>query len=522
MKHIIVQAHTPVTTSPTDSWIATGLVSRVPVTTTRRLVLLAIVLGTLGRLLAAGFMHFGVDEAYAVAVSQPVSASWFDHPPLVFWLAGFAEWLSGARAPLAIRAPFVLLFAGTSWFLYALTTRLYGERAGLWAVLVVSVCGVLGFSGATWVLPDGPLLFGLSLAAFAATQALDAADDVRWWLLVGLGAGLAGLSKYHAIFFPIAIAGFLITSGEGWRLRRRGPWLAALVAIVMVLPVFWWNATHDWASFLFQIGRAGSDRAWRPEPFLQNLAGQVGYVLPWVWIPLLWAGTRALGRARTDRAGRLLLWLAAGPLVTFTLVALLATPALPHWQGPGYFFLAPLLGAELARAEAEGRRWPWRWWGVSAVVFVLLVSVICTQTRLGWISRAAPTLVARGDPSLEAYDWHDVRAALDARGLTADSSLRFVAAPHWIDAAKLGVVLPDRWPVLALTDDARHFAYSRPAAEHAGHDGLLLRRTSRRVLDERLLARFASLDTLPPIEVQRGGVIVFDVEVYRVRGLQRD
>jgi len=34
------------------------------------------------------------------------------------------------------------------------------------------------------------------------------------------------------------------------------PWLAALIAVVVFLPVLIWNAQHDWASFRFQLVRA--------------------------------------------------------------------------------------------------------------------------------------------------------------------------------------------------------------------------------------------------------------------------
>jgi hypothetical protein len=40
-------------------------------------------------------MHFGVDEAYAVAVARPLSLGYLDHPPAVFWLSALGEWLSG-------------------------------------------------------------------------------------------------------------------------------------------------------------------------------------------------------------------------------------------------------------------------------------------------------------------------------------------------------------------------------------------------------------------------------------------
>ena len=45
-------------------------------------------LGTMLRFLVAASTGLGVDESYAVAVARQYSLSYFDHPPLHFWIAG--------------------------------------------------------------------------------------------------------------------------------------------------------------------------------------------------------------------------------------------------------------------------------------------------------------------------------------------------------------------------------------------------------------------------------------------------
>ena len=45
-----------------------------------------------------------------------------------------------------------------------------------------------------------------------------------------------------------AVAAFTLVPDWRWRwLRSRYPWLAALIALVLFLPVMIWNAEHDWA-----------------------------------------------------------------------------------------------------------------------------------------------------------------------------------------------------------------------------------------------------------------------------------
>jgi len=486
------------------------------------------------RLCGAAVMGLGVDESYAVAVARPVSASYFDHPPMVFWITALVDSLVRNASPLALRAPFIALFALTTFAIFDVGRTLYGTRAGLFGALVLNLCGVLGFSDASWILPDGPLLCGLSVAAMAFARICfdgggDGADGTgthhsnhaRWWLLVGLGAGFAGLSKYHAIFFPIGALSFLVVTRRMHLLRSPWPWIAGAIAVAMVSPVIYWNATHDWASLRFQIGRAGaSSPGFRIDPFLQIVAGQIGYVLPWVWIPMVWATWRAFTPARRNDRSWFLLLLAAGPILVFTLVTLGGSRGLPHWQGPGYLFLTPLLGAALADRMQYGLRWPRTWMRSSAIAIVLLATVVVTQSAFGWVSRALPSAFTKGDPSLEAMSWDAIVPALESQGVFADTSVAFVAASHWIEAGKLGAAIRGRLPVVAIIDDPRGFQFAQPLAKFRARNGLLVRRQSTTPVDTTLRGHFDQIDMPATVPIVRAGVRVFDLEVYRVRGLR--
>ena len=71
-----------------------------------------------------------------------------------------------------MRLPFILLFAGTTWMMYRLTARLFGERAGAIAALILNVSPVLSLSTGSWVLPDGPLMFWMLASALCLERVL--------------------------------------------------------------------------------------------------------------------------------------------------------------------------------------------------------------------------------------------------------------------------------------------------------------------------------------------------------------
>ena len=62
--------------------------------------------GAVLRFLVAATIGLGVDESYAVACSRDISWSYFDHPPLHFWIAGTVARLARTEAAVVVRMPF--------------------------------------------------------------------------------------------------------------------------------------------------------------------------------------------------------------------------------------------------------------------------------------------------------------------------------------------------------------------------------------------------------------------------------
>src|ERR1700676_190042 len=145
------------------------------------------------RLVFACLLGPGIDESYTLAISRDLRLSYFDHPPLHQWIAHYATLALGEG--IATRLPFILLFAATGWILYGLTRDLFGAVAALTALFSLNVSPFFFASAGSWVVPDGPLLFGLAIAAwtlarlFFATP-LRASSIWGLWLLAGAGLGL--------------------------------------------------------------------------------------------------------------------------------------------------------------------------------------------------------------------------------------------------------------------------------------------------------------------------------------------
>ncbi|MGN6099881.1 MAG: ArnT family glycosyltransferase, partial [Devosia sp.] len=159
----------------------------------RRALLWLLLVSTAARLALAGLLDLGQDESYALAISRPFQWSFFDHPPLAFWLTGVMQAVFGRElSPFLLRLPFVLMFTASSYVLFLLTRRFYGARCGIWATGLATTAPFFFLSAGGWEVPDGPLILFLLLAALFRARALEVEKGGGWrdWLLCGLCFGL--------------------------------------------------------------------------------------------------------------------------------------------------------------------------------------------------------------------------------------------------------------------------------------------------------------------------------------------
>ncbi len=82
------------------------------------------------RLMFAASLGLGVDESYMVAAGRELQLSYFDHPPIAWWLAWGAAHLAGNDSAIVVRLPFIALFALSTVLMYRLTAALFDRGRG--------------------------------------------------------------------------------------------------------------------------------------------------------------------------------------------------------------------------------------------------------------------------------------------------------------------------------------------------------------------------------------------------------
>lgn len=476
-----------------------------------RAALLVVLLATIFRLILAAGMGLGIDESYMVAAAHSFHLSYFDHPLASWWLELAIQRITGLQSAFIVRLPFIGLFVVTSWLMYALTNRLYDARAAFWAVLALNISPVFSLAFGTWVLPDGPLDAALLAAAYAFALALgiarrDAKPEPLWWPVAGLFIGLALLSKYNGVLVFAGAFLFLLFDSAGRRsFITPLPWIACVIALIVFSPVIIWNATHHWASFGYQGGRA-EGLAFHPlRPFIV-WAGEALFVLPWIWLPMIVLLIRAL-KPHADRRDRFLALLGVIPVVLFSAVALWSSrKILYHWATPGYLMLFPMLGAWGASRTGPMRRGIRIVAAASAALLAAAVLFVAAELSFDVVPGFNAWFPPGRSPELQAVDWVSFRQALARRGYL-DRPHTAVAALRWFDAGKIGFALHGALPVTVFGGDAHEFGITAPPASLIGDDVLIAAMPGDVAAIMRHYApRFASMKEIKPIAITHHGV----------------
>jgi 4-amino-4-deoxy-L-arabinose transferase-like glycosyltransferase len=396
-------------------------------------------------LLGHSLLHFAMgwvlglsgDEAHYALYAAHLDASYYDHPPLVGWI----QWpLVAFNAPEGIlRLIPEALWVVTGLLIFATARRLHAvftptagsaDAAGLWAVLAYSLSPVLHILG-IGLLPDTLLMLFTAAIVWQTLRLFDTARAQRQleWLLLGALLGLAGLAKYTAIFVALPVLVCLLAVHGRRLLLRPAPWGALLLAVVLVLPVFVWNAQHDWISFAYQLHH-GSGSQWQWSPMLQFLLAQL------LLYPLLVWGALALrGLGGGKFLHRPQIWLLGFFALPFSVLMILSGggSGLPHWTAPAWVALAPFAGVGLAALWSNGRRRIIAVLAVLQTAFCLIMYTLMLLAGPTWMSSSEqPEAI---NPFTDFYGWDT--AGHKAQQLAREHQINRLAVQNWTLASRL-------------------------------------------------------------------------------------
>jgi 4-amino-4-deoxy-L-arabinose transferase-like glycosyltransferase len=238
----------------------------------------------------------------------------------------------------------ITLYALSNYLLYRLAVRLYLHPwVGFWSLALLN-SGVMFQLLSQSMLPDTPLMVFVLLAVHQ-TLTLRDHPSIKNWLLLGLILGLAGLSKYTAITLVISLL-ILAVAERHWQWFHPKHWgVAALVALVVITPVLYWNAMHDWISILYQLHHGTHNDNWEWLRVLQSQGAQLILYNPLLYLFGLFLMIRYSFDWRStlsdaEKNHRLLALFALPTILLFALSSGYEV-TLPHWTQLAWLLMTP-------------------------------------------------------------------------------------------------------------------------------------------------------------------------------------
>jgi 4-amino-4-deoxy-L-arabinose transferase-like glycosyltransferase len=288
------------------------------------------------------YFNLPLDVIEALTFGREWQLGYEKLPPMPWWLAEATWRLFGYDASLYVLCQVAVIVAFVAVWMTA--RPLLGTVGALAAVLILDGVHYLNFSSVKFNHNVIELPFW-AFAGFAFWAALRR-NTLGYWVLLGVTLGLAWWAKYFAVILVAPLALFLLLDPEArHRLASPGPWLAAMVTLIVVAPNLYWLFIHGSQPFGYAEARAAApsgalDHLKHPLSFI---AGQVLAVVPALFIaaPLFRRTGKRQPRPNADAFDRRIVTLLAfGPsaaLLIFSLLSGRTTQA--SWGHPLWLFL---------------------------------------------------------------------------------------------------------------------------------------------------------------------------------------
>lgn len=307
--------------------------------------------------IASGRWPLAPDEAHYWEWSRRLDWSYYSKGPLVAFLIGISTRLGG-HTEFWVRLPAVLLGTALAGIAYVLTRRIFqSERAAFLSVVFLSLMPLYA-AGSFLMTIDPPFVFFWGLASLCLCHAVRRRSQAAWYG-AGIAFGFGLLSKYTMLMLLPCVLLWLLASPRlrPW-LRRREPYEAACLGLLIFSPVVVWNIRHSWLSGRHVLVQAGSGSGWTIGSSLlggpEFLGTQLGVVSPFLFVLMLlavtWAWQEGLRQSRDDL---LLLACFSAPVFLFFQAWSFATKVQANWAAHAYVTAA-------VAAAGWSETWP-RW-----------------------------------------------------------------------------------------------------------------------------------------------------------------
>lgn len=385
------------------------------------------------RLIYIHLIPLAPQEAYYWNYSRHLALSYFDHPPLQAWLIFLTTKLGVSEFTVRLACPILAFLSGL--FCFKIGTNLLSPKIGFYFFLLVN--SILIFNIGTVIFTPDALLLFFWILSFYFFGGIILEKNAKFWYALGISFGLAMLSKYTAIFIPISVLFFLLfSSAHRFWFKRKEPYLAVLISLLVFSPVISWNAQNHWASFGFQTTRRmGELVSFSLKDFFAYVGSQMGLVSPLLYVGIIYALVKIgkLGLKTKDQVYLALFFWSAPILTFFSLVSFKYWVKI-NWVVPAY--VTALLALVVIYFQKVDLKKSFKVWGLTSVLISFIFSV------LGYLSPILPLGINAGESLAE---WKELARKIEqVKQEMSKQGDVIIIGYEYKTASELAFYLPDR------------------------------------------------------------------------------
>ncbi|HVH55789.1 MAG TPA: glycosyltransferase family 39 protein, partial [Vicinamibacterales bacterium] len=194
------------------------------------------------------------DEFYYLACARRLAWGYVDHPPLSVALLAVITAIF-ADSLIVLRVTAAAAGAASVWLTGRLARRLGGGRTAETIAMLSAAVSPMLLGTATFYSMNVLEILIWTLAAYLFLNVLEQPSTGRWAHL-GVLLGLGLLNKISVLWLGAGLAiGLLV-----WRrvvLATRGPWIAAALAALCLIPHVAWQIANGWPTIEFIRNASG-------------------------------------------------------------------------------------------------------------------------------------------------------------------------------------------------------------------------------------------------------------------------
>jgi 4-amino-4-deoxy-L-arabinose transferase-like glycosyltransferase len=413
----------------------------------------------------ANRFDFHGDEYYFVECGQHPAFGYVDHPPFVplvavafHWLDADAVWPLRIPAALAGAATVGLIMCAARLLGGGLAAQAFAGLAALIAPAYLAMSGMLNipvFEQVFWS--------GLGILLIKRIQT----GDPRWWLGLGLVAGLALMNKHTTLFWGAGVVVGVLFTPLRRDLVTPWPYAGGALALLIFLPNLVWQMQHDWATLEFIRNMEAGTLA--RESRLLFVLGQLLYMHP---LNFLFVGAAFYFLFFKDQGKPYRIF---GWIYLTVLVILLLRQGKPYYLCPAYPMLFAAGAVQFERVTAARRFWR----PVCAAAMVLLTLALApaalpllpmqTMDRyVGWLlGGAIPPEALTGDFHRQHFyrGFVDQMADIHAALPEADRAHCVILAGNYSKASAINILGPAQGLPRAYSGFMTHYYWGPPQPE---------------------------------------------------------